>query len=83
MDQALQFGLLFGALAGSVHALHLYRQIRREPHAVSDDVQRKRAAYFALWTLALWLLFGSYVLYLWLIAVIVRAAAALRQPRRD
>jgi hypothetical protein len=29
-----------------------------------------RAGYYALWTLALWLLFGTYVFVLWMISLI-------------
>lgn len=35
---------------------------------------RANAAYFALWTLALWAAFGSYVFNLWLISVVIYIA---------
>jgi hypothetical protein len=61
---------MVGALLGLAHAAYIYRVVA---HGVPADGEpsHARGLYFALWTLGLWVLFGSYVLILWLIGVLL------------
>ncbi len=68
MNAVLWAGTLVGALFGSLHAIYVYRLIAAETPAGATPGPL-RPAYYALWTLGLWLLFGSYVLALWLAGV--------------
>lgn len=70
MTTVLLVGTVVGALFGVMHALYVYRLIITEAPAETPPC-RARALYYALWTLGLWLLFGSYVLMLWLIGVVL------------
>lgn len=83
MNTLLVLGLGFGALAGVAHAYVLLRARRGRPEA-GDGFPA--AAYVALWTVGLWMLFGTYVLGLWLLATLVyagsRAWQFLRPPTR-
>lgn len=74
MTTALLIGSMFGALVGLIHAVAVFsKQVsraraRRETY--SSFVYAK-SAYFAIWTFCLWILFGSYVLYLWILAAVL------------
>lgn len=61
MHDALLAGSAFGFVIGLCHAAALWRAPIRYP----EEAAFTRARY-ALWTVALWTLFGSYVLWLWL-----------------
>lgn len=61
--ELLLVGSALGAVIGLLHAGFVCRE------RLSAGAGRGRALYYALWTLALWTLFGSYVLVLWLVAV--------------
>jgi len=76
MNTVLVLGLGFGALAGVAHAYGLLRARRGRP-AVGNACLS--AAYVALWTLGLWMLFGTYVLSLWLLATLVYAGTRVWQ----
>ena len=65
----LMTGMLVGALFGVFHAVYVYRLLATEPPAGATP-GHARAVYYALWTLGLWVIFGSYVLMLWLIGAI-------------
>jgi len=66
-------GLALGALLGIAHATYVYRITANEftdgtgPHYV-------RGFYYALWTIVLWILCGSYVLVLWLVSIALYGA---------
>jgi len=62
MSTYLWIGSGLGALIGLLHALHMFR--RQSAMPASNPAL---ALWFALWTLALWTLFGAYVLTFWLI----------------
>jgi len=62
MNSVLWAGAAVGAVFGLLHAIYIYRLVAIDGHV--------RAAYYALWTFGLWLLFGPYVLVLWVISVI-------------
>ena len=63
-------GAVLAALLGLAHAAYVYRAVSSQ---VSGDTapNHTRALYFALWTLALWVLLGSYILILWLIGLVL------------
>ena len=68
----LMTGMLVGALLGVFHAVYVYRLLATElPAGVTSG--HVHAVYYALWTLGLWVIFGSYVLILWLIGAIFYA----------
>lgn len=77
MMSVLWVGTAVGAVLGLLHAGYVYRNL-----AMPDgSVARVRAGYYALFTFFLWLLFGTYVLVLWVVAVIAYAIARLFQWR--
>ena len=65
MTTMLWAGTAVGAIFGTLHAIYVYRLV--DGHV--------RAGYHALWTLALWLLFGTYMLVLWVISVVAYSIA--------
>lgn len=73
MTVFLLIGSSIGAVIGFLHACYVYRQeVRGLPNALSERpvATRVGAAYYALWTFFLWVVFGSYVLILWVVSVI-------------
>lgn len=72
----LQLGLALGAIAGAAHAYGLVRTFRRRSDA---DYSPSGAVLVVLWTVGLWMLFGTYVLSLWLLATIVYAGTRIWQ----
>lgn len=80
MSDALSLGVLFGAFIGLLHARRIYAARTREAAegaVAKQAMARWRALYFALWTFVLWLLLGSYVLYLWVASLVVYGAYLL------
>ena len=74
MTTALLIGSSIGAIIGLIHACNVYfRRTGANPERLAEHpvAVRAGAAYFALWTLSLWVVFGSYVFYLWVISVAV------------
>ena len=62
-------GSIVGLVLGLIHSIYVYRVAAHNvPAGTAPD--QARGLYFAVWTLALWLLFGSYVLILWLTGVL-------------
>ncbi len=77
MNTIVWIGSLLGLAIGSLHAIQLYRRRvadARESAAASTTAQLATAhlegAYYGLWALALWVIFGTYVLVLWVIGVV-------------
>jgi dimethylaniline monooxygenase (N-oxide forming) len=69
MGALLWAGTIIGAACGLGHGVYVYNRISREPpKGASRGAQRSKAIYYALWTLALWVLFGAYVTVLWVVA---------------
>ena len=66
MTIVLWAGSFVGLVFGLMHALYVYRLVMAEGPADAAPSQA-RAMYYAIWTLGLWALFGSYVLVLWLV----------------
>jgi len=74
MTNALIVGSSVGVIIGLLHAWSVYtRRVSAFPEKVAARpvAVRASAAYFALWTIFLWVLFGSYVFYLWVISVVL------------
>jgi hypothetical protein len=69
VTEVLWAGTLVGALLGLCHAVYVFRVIEAEAPAESAP-SYTRPAYYALWTFGLWVLFGSYVLVLWLTGLV-------------
>lgn len=69
MTAVLWAGTFVGALFGLIHAAYVYRLLMVGAPAEAPT-SHARALYYALWTLGLWLLFGSYVLVLWAAGVV-------------
>ena len=70
----LQMGAIVGAVIGLFHAVYIYRRRASDfPDALAARpvATRAGALYYALWTFALWVLFGSYVFVLWVVSVVV------------
>ncbi len=65
----LMTGTLVGALLGGFHAVYVYRLLATDTPAGATSGPA-HAVYYALWTFGLWVIFGSYVLILWLIGAI-------------
>lgn len=71
-------GTIVGLIAGLVHAVYVYQRMKPVPGS-TDLPNRSRGLYFAVWTLLLWLLFGSYILVLWIIGTVVFLLAKLNR----
>lgn len=69
MHPFLVAGTALGAACGIFHAVSIWRQRRR------DGADEASAAWFAAWTLALWTLFGAYLLAFWVIGLAGMAIA--------
>ena len=69
MSALLWAGTIVGAACGLGHGVYVYGRVSREtPLATPGGPNRPRAISYALWTLALWSLFGVYVTVLWIVA---------------
>ncbi len=74
MTNTLIVGSSVGAIIGLLHGWSVYtRRVSAFPEKVAARpvAVRASAAYVALWTFFLWVLFGSYVFYLWVISVVI------------
>lgn len=74
MEQFLWLGTLLGAAFGALHGLHIYRS-----RTAAEGTNPVTAAYYGLWAFALWCLFGSYLLLLWLIGAAGMALSGLKR----
>lgn len=63
-------GSAVGAVLGLVHAAYVY-QIVTNWASADLEPNPTRGLYYALWTVGLWILFGSYVLILWLAGIVL------------
>lgn len=79
MDTALFVGSVFGAFVGIVHACAIFRTQRARTSNLQGNQHRVKVPtlYYVVWTVALWVLFGSYVLYLWTAASVVYLSRAM------
>ena len=85
MSTVLIVGSIFGAVIGLFHAYGVYaRRVGDFPERARQHPVRVRAwaSYAALWTWVLWIIFGSYVLVLWLVSVPIWAVCqVVKSPR--
>ena len=70
----LSIGFVIGALLGLLHAAYVYRVVTSTAPA---SVGPQRGFYYAMWTFVLWALFGSYVMILWCLSVVLFSASRL------
>ena len=63
-------GSMLGAIFGLAHAIYVFRVVVREPSGRNLPTFLP-ALYAALWTFALWLLFGTYLMLLWLLGCLL------------
>ena len=69
MSNFFLMGTLVALIFSAFHATYLYGLVSSRADTVSSD-SRVSALNFALWTCALWILMGVYLLGFWLIAVV-------------
>lgn len=75
MQEFLWAGTFLGAVIGLIHAIHIFGQ-----KMTDRDTSLTGAVYFALWTFALWTLFGAYLLAFWVIGAVGLAFSRMRRP---
>jgi len=76
MTEFLWIGTGLGAALGILHAICVFRQQRT---VAGRGVGT--AAYFALWTVALWTLFGAYLLFFWILGATGLAVSRVIRPK--
>ena len=75
----LWIGTLAGAILGVLHSILVFRQ-----QMACANGSYGNALYFAVWSLTLWIVFGAYVLFFYLLGGAVMLCAGLipgRKPR--
>ncbi len=84
MSAILWIGSLLGLAIGSVHGVYLYRQRLADARASATGgaTVHLEGAYYGLWALALWVVFGSYVLVLWVIGAVAYSICRMVPRRR-
>jgi hypothetical protein len=73
MSELLWIGSILGAVVGVAHAVYLWR---------AESQGQGAAIYRGLWAIGLWTLFGTYVLVLWVVGVIVYGLSGFWPDRR-
>lgn len=74
MTNVLWAGMFVSTILGIFHAIYVYQLVTAGAPA-GGAVIHGRGIYYAMWTLGLWILFGAYVLVLWVVAVVAYAIA--------
>ena len=69
MGDLLLLGTLFALGLCFFHVVYIYDLVKNTA-PTKDPAVRFPALYFSLWTFALWLLLGAYLIVFWLISVI-------------
>jgi hypothetical protein len=69
MNDFLLIGTLFGLALSFFHAVYMYGLVVSGANTTASG-PKLSALNFSLWTCALWLLLGAYLLGFWLISVI-------------
>ena len=67
-------GTMLGLIAGLLHAVYVFRVVNSEGETQLPS-QPAVALYYALWAAGLWVLFGSYLAVLWLLAGLLYLAS--------
>jgi hypothetical protein len=70
MSEFLLLGSAVGAVLGIAHGVSLYRQIAARNSTGNGPSGSLQGLYYAIWTLVLWTLFGSYVLVFWILGAL-------------
>ena len=70
-------GTLLGAVIGLLHGGVVFRR-----QLVAPGGGTLGACWFTLWTVALWTVFGAYVLAFWILGAVGLALAGLFRPGR-
>ena len=66
-------GSILGVILGLAHGAYVFGKISR-PIAGTSPPDYLRGLYYAAWVVLLWIVFGAYVLVLWLAGALVYAA---------
>ncbi len=69
MNNFLLIGTLFGLAFSIFHAVYMYSLVASGANTTTSG-SKLSALNFSLWTCALWLLMGAYLLGFWLISVV-------------
>jgi hypothetical protein len=69
MGDFLLIGTLFGLVLSLFHAVYMYGLVASGANTTTSG-SKLSALNFSLWTCALWLLMGAYLLGFWLISVV-------------
>jgi hypothetical protein len=77
MHVFLWIGSALGAVLGLLHGVYLYRQ------QATTAGGKAMGLYYGVWTFALWTLFGSYVLALWILGLVAHTICRLVQRGRS
>ena len=78
MENFLWAGTVLGAGFGLLHAFSVYRN-----RVAEEGASPVRALYFGAWTVALWTLFGAYLLAFWLLGAVGMAATRVLRQRES
>lgn len=70
-----------GAALGLLHALYLYRQIAVRGQTKGVTGVNLRGLHYGIWTVALWTIFGSYIVVLWLIGSFAAAIVGMNSKQ--
>lgn len=71
MEYVLRIGLVAGIVIGLVHGGYVFRHVLADPSGRGRGIRTGlRACYYALWTVLLWALFGTYVLFMWIVSLV-------------
>ncbi len=70
-------GTALGVVAGMLHASLVFRRRLAEGSGGIAE-----AVYFAAWTIALWIMFGAYVMAFWIVGLIGMALSRIGRRAR-
>lgn len=82
----LKVSVAVGMCLGLMHAGYVYRHVvDAKPMSLTgrSAAQHLRGVYYAMWTVGLWLVFGTYVFSLWVLGVILYALTKAIQMVRS
>ncbi len=82
MTAFLWAGGALGAVLGLIHGFHLFRQQAARNSHRGTILSAAIGLYYGLWAVALWTLFGAYLLGFWILGCAGYAISRLRPARR-
>src|SRR5262245_52175683 len=68
MNALLWAGTIIGATCGVGHGVYVYNRVGEASKTAPRSLDRPKAIFYAIWTLVLWVLFGVYMMVLWVVA---------------